>query len=57
MTLAAGLADVHVFVVDVAHLANGGNEIYPAYSASVIGNGVNIKTGEPIEFYTRQTGL
>lgn len=38
-------------------LANGGNEIYPAYSASVIGNGVNIKTGEPIEFYTRQTGL
>lgn len=38
-------------------LANGGNEIYPAYSASVIGNGVSIKTGEPIEFYTRQTGL
>lgn len=38
-------------------LANGGNEIYPAYSASGIGNGVNIKTGEPIEFYTRQTGL
>ena len=38
-------------------LANGGNEIYPAYSASVIGQGVNIKTGEPIEFYTRQTGL
>lgn len=38
-------------------MANGGNEIYPAYSASVIGQGVNIKTGEPIEFYTRQTGL
>ena len=34
-------------------MANGGNEIYPAYSASVIGQGVNIKTGEPIEFYTR----
>lgn len=38
-------------------MANGGNEIYPAYSASVIGQGVNIKTGEPIEFYTRQTEL
>lgn len=38
-------------------MANGGNEIYPAYSASVIGQGVNIKTGEPIEFYTRKTGL
>lgn len=38
-------------------MTNGGNEIYPAYSASVIGQGVNIKTGEPIEFYTRQTGL
>lgn len=38
-------------------LVDGGNEIYPAYSASVIGQGVNIKTGEPIEFYTRQTGL
>ena len=38
-------------------MANGGNEIYPAYSASVIGQGVNIKTGEPIEFYTSQTEL
>lgn len=37
--------------------ADGGNEIYPAYSASVIGHGVNRKTGEPMEFYTRQTGL
>lgn len=36
---------------------DGGNEIYPAYSASVIGQGVNRKTGEPMEFYTRQTGL
>lgn len=36
---------------------DGGNEIYPAYSASVMGQGVNSKTGEPIDFYTRQTGL
>ena len=35
---------------------DGGNEIYPAYSASVVGQGVNTKTGEPIDFYTRQTG-
>ena len=38
-------------------LVDEGNEIYPAYSASVIGQGVNIKTGEPIEFYTKQTEL
>lgn len=37
-------------------LANGGNEIYPAYSASVIGQGVNIKTGEPIEFLYEANG-
>lgn len=36
---------------------DGGNEIYPAYSASVMGQGVDSKTGEPIDFYTRQTGL
>ena len=36
---------------------DGGNEIYPAYSASVTGYGVNSKTGEPMDFYTRQTGL
>lgn len=36
---------------------DGGNEIYPAYSASVIGRGVNSKTGEPMDFYTKQTGM
>lgn len=36
---------------------DGGNEIYPAYRASVMGQGVNSKTGEPMDFYTRQTGL
>ena len=34
-----------------------GNEIYPAYKASVMGQGINTETGEPIEFYTEQTGL
>nr|DAL66756.1 MAG TPA: Protein of unknown function (DUF4241) [Bacteriophage sp.] len=34
-----------------------GNEIYPAYKAGVMGQGINTETGEPIEFYTEQTGL
>ena len=34
-----------------------GNEIYPAYKANVMGQGINTETGEPIEFYTEQTGL
>lgn len=32
-------------------------EEWPAYIISVVGHGVNIKTGEPIDFYTEQTGL
>lgn len=32
-------------------------EEWPAYIVSVVGHGVNTKTGEPIDFYTKQTGL
>ena len=32
-------------------------EEWPAYIVSVVGHGVNTKTGEPIDFYTEQTGL
>ncbi len=32
-------------------------ERWPAYIVHVVGHGVNIKTGEPIDFYTEQTGL
>ena len=32
-------------------------EEWPAYIVSVVGHGVNTKTGEPIDFYTEQTRL
>lgn len=32
-------------------------EEWPAYIVSVVGHGVNTKTGEPIDFYTGKTGL
>lgn len=33
-----------------------GNKVWPEYIVSVVGQGINTETSEPIDFYTRQTG-